>query len=328
MTIKFEYEQLEEILFQSSYPKGFVSSNDGGLTERYYSAEMLRGLGGYKEIFMENIHIGYGDMQLESITEVNFKSEMETVELHFALAGDVLTQDAKSKREFLFGGNQHNIVYASNFCGKAHFPKRKDFKVFEINMSPEFFQRFLPENKKLFRSFRQAIERKESRPLSPHNYPISPAMGHLIQEILHCNRKGIFKRIFLESKVTELLLLQLEQIAGFDAAKACFLNNHEIDRMYAVKEYLERNLDQAQPIFQLAQRFGTNEYALKTGFKEVFGTTVFNFWQSAKMNEAKKMLLTGELNVSEVADQIGYKNPQHFSTAFKRKFGYSPSKLR
>ncbi|MEL6844881.1 MAG: AraC family transcriptional regulator, partial [Bacteroidota bacterium] len=279
-------------------------------------------------MFMKNIHIGYGDMWLDNITEIKFESEMETVELHFALSGDVFTQEAKTKREFSFAGNQHNIVYAANFCGKAHFPNRKDFKVFEINMSPSFFKRFLPAEDKAFETFRLAMDKKESAILSPYNYPISPAMVHLIQEILHCKRKGIFKRIFLEAKVSELLLLQLEQISSLDASKTNVLSKHEVDRMYAVKDYLERHLDQAQPLFRLAQEFGTNEYALKTGFKEVFGTTVFNFWQSAKMNQAKKMLLTGELNVSEVADQIGYKNPQHFSTAFKRRFGYSPSKLR
>ena len=78
----------------------------------------------------------------------------------------------------------------------------------------------------------------------------------------------------------------------------------------------------------MAQYVGTNEFTLKKGFKELFGTTVFNFWNDAKMAEAKKMLLNGSMNVSEVSDLVGYKNPRHFSAAFKRKYGMIPSTLK
>jgi AraC-like DNA-binding protein len=33
------------------------------------------------------------------------------------------------------------------------------------------------------------------------------------------------------------------------------------------------------------------------------------------------------MSYGEISDKIGYKNPQHFSTAFKKKFGISPSAL-
>ena len=49
--------------------------------------------------------------------------------------------------------------------------------------------------------------------------------------------------------------------------------------------------------------------------------------RDSKMEEAKNMLLNLNLPVKEVSDMVGYKNPQHFSTAFKRKFGVSPSVL-
>ncbi|MEE9362234.1 MAG: helix-turn-helix domain-containing protein [Cellulophaga sp.] len=46
------------------------------------------------------------------------------------------------------------------------------------------------------------------------------------------------------------------------------------------------------------------------------------------MEEAKKMLLEQNLSINEISDRIGYKNPQHFSTAFKRKFGMIPSRIK
>ena len=45
------------------------------------------------------------------------------------------------------------------------------------------------------------------------------------------------------------------------------------------------------------------------------------------MNKAKQILQEGDLNVTEVAEQLGYKTSSHFVTAFKRYFGYSPGSV-
>lgn len=88
------------------------------------------------------------------------------------------------------------------------------------------------------------------------------------------------------------------------------------------------NLNNACSLIELAHHVGTNEFTLKKGFKELFGTTVFGFWTDAKMNQAKLMITEQDMSISEVSDSIGYKNPRHFSAAFKRKFGVIPSQFK
>ena len=46
----------------------------------------------------------------------------------------------------------------------------------------------------------------------PQHFMITPEMHHTIREILNCKRTGIYKKMFLEARTIELLLLQLEQI--------------------------------------------------------------------------------------------------------------------
>jgi YesN/AraC family two-component response regulator len=46
------------------------------------------------------------------------------------------------------------------------------------------------------------------------------------------------------------------------------------------------------------------------------------------MEYAKKLLEKEGLQVKEVAPILGYKNPHHFTVAFKKKFGVNPSHLR
>ncbi|WP_314058381.1 helix-turn-helix domain-containing protein [Empedobacter brevis] len=45
------------------------------------------------------------------------------------------------------------------------------------------------------------------------------------------------------------------------------------------------------------------------------------------MEYAKALLTEQHLTISEIAYLIGYKNQRHFSSAFKKKFGISPSQL-
>ncbi|MEL6849998.1 MAG: AraC family transcriptional regulator [Bacteroidota bacterium] len=328
MKVRFTQADLQEILLENHYPQQFISEDEGGITERTYPGELVGGKGSYHELFMQNIHIGYGDLYLQHLSEIFFESEMETVEMHFALAGYSSAEDRDSKIDFAFSPNEHNIVYTSHFKGRAFMVGNKNLKMFEVNLLPGFFKRFLPEDEKTIRFFLKSMDQQANCQMRDQNFPITRQMHHLIQEMMHCNRKGLFRRLFLEAKVTELLLLQLEQMLAHQTPDALKINKQELERMHAVRKYLMQNLDTPVTLAHLAHHFGTNEYALKVGFKSVFGTTVFNFLQGMRMEQAKQLLLSGELSIGQVSDQIGYKNPQHFSTAFKRQFGYSPSKLR
>ncbi|MEM7109599.1 MAG: helix-turn-helix transcriptional regulator [Bacteroidota bacterium] len=152
-------------------------------------------------------------------------------------------------------------------------------------------------------------------------------MMTLIDQIMRCDRTGHFKRMFLESHVIELLMLQLEQISDHSGDTFSNVSKHR-EKLYAVKEILSRQLVGDLTLNSLAQQVGTNEFTLKKGFKELFGTSVFGYWNQIKMQEARKLLSEGTMSVKEVSARVGYKNAQHFSTAFKKYFGCSPSELK
>lgn len=151
-------------------------------------------------------------------------------------------------------------------------------------------------------------------------------MELVIREIIDCKRTGFYKKMFLEAKVIELLLLQFEQFA-VDITPPV-IKKQEVEKLYAVKEFMQENMARGISMSDLAAKFATNEFMLKKGFKELFGMTVFGFWNDIKMLEAKRMLLDQDLNVNEVAEAVGYQNARHFSTAFKTRFGITPGKLK
>lgn len=91
---------------------------------------------------------------------------------------------------------------------------------------------------------------------------------------------------------------------------------------------IEYDLSKNYTISELAKEVGTNEQYIKKYFKQYFGKTVMNYATNIKMEHAKKLILTGEYRIADVARMIGYKHPSHFTTAFKKYFGFTPNSLR
>ncbi|MEM6734976.1 MAG: AraC family transcriptional regulator [Bacteroidota bacterium] len=318
--------ELEELAVEVEYPTSF-RTDQSFFMEREHKADHLRLEGFYKEIFFEGVHIGHGDFKLPKSMLVYFDTDMETIEMHFALQGRARAHSKSFQNEVRFKANQHNLIYTNEFKGAIEWCAEKEIKVFEVNLWPSFFKKYLPEGD-LFYLFRESIEKKEGAVLSPHNYHITPQMMTLIHQMMHCNRTGHFKRMFLESHVIELLMLQLEQISNHNRQMFCATNKQHQEKLYAAREILTQELAGELTLNSLAQRVGTNEFTLKKGFKELFGITVFGYWNQIKMQEARNLLIENIMNITEVSLHIGYKNPQHFSTAFKKHFGYSPSELK
>lgn len=156
---------------------------------------------------------------------------------------------------------------------------------------------------------------------------MSPEILTTVRDIVSCERTGHFRRMYMETKVTELLLLQVEQLTQIQDT-TIKIPKIDIERMHHARELVTQNIITPCSLIDLARKVGTNEFKLKKYFKELFGTTVFGYLNELKMNEAKQKLLKDELNIYQVAESLGYKTPNHFSTAFRKYFGYPPSQIK
>ena len=300
-----------------------------GLGERAFTATKEDSECDYSEIYFDSIHIGLADISFNKKAVVKTICESEYTEMLFLLNGNWNRFVSVLDNTLDIQCNQHNIAFLTPSENTSLFSSMSNsIKVLKIHISPERFLRYLPTDNALFDRFKNSILNKRSCYLSPFYHRITPKMHFLISEIINCNRTGIMKRLFYESKVLELLILQLEQFNQVDTKGNHELSKQNLDRIYAVKEYLTKNMDQPTSLTKLANLFGTNEFTLKKGFKEVYGSSVFSFWNDLKMEQAKIMLLETDQLITEISSEFGYSNPRHFSTAFKRKFGFSPSETR
>lgn len=79
---------------------------------------------------------------------------------------------------------------------------------------------------------------------------------------------------------------------------------------------------------QLCNALGISRVQLFRKLKALTGQSASQFMRSFRLNKAKAILLSSHLNVSEVAYDVGFKDPAYFTRAFTKEFGITPSSLR
>ena len=101
----------------------------------------------------------------------------------------------------------------------------------------------------------------------------------------------------------------------------------EREKIHEACNIIERNLDVAYTIRELARKVAINECYLKKGFKALTGKTVHEYRENLRINKAKTLLQQERKTVTEVANILGFSSISHFSTAFKRVTGMKPCAL-
>lgn len=99
-------------------------------------------------------------------------------------------------------------------------------------------------------------------------------------------------------------------------------------KMHDARDIILSRYTDMPSLHALAVLIGTNECTLKRAFREEFGTTVFQYLFDHRMMLAAKYLLDTTLPIQIIATRLGYDYQSHFCTAFKRKYGLSPSEFR
>lgn len=78
----------------------------------------------------------------------------------------------------------------------------------------------------------------------------------------------------------------------------------------------------------IAQQNFMSRHALSSAFKDIVGTSFKDYLISFRLTEAKKLLITTDLSVEEIAEAIGYVNVNNFVQIFKKKEALTPLQYR
>lgn len=292
----------------------------------------LYGSGGFGSILLYEMegpgfNIRYGHYIMKQAAELSAHINSPALDLHFALHNRLRYQ-LEGLGEVRLPEGHYNITYAPYIRNIVKFEAARHYTLLDIHFTRGYLDKLAPYFP-LLEEFLQRTESSAAGMLSPQHIGISTELQGVIYNMLHCEFNGDLKTIYLQSKVQELLLMSLYRMGGGKPLQEDIrLWPQDYEKIREARDYLLFNMDQPCTVIELAHKVGLNDFKLKKGFKQLYGSTIFDFLLEARIEKARMLLTETGLSIQEIASATGYKNISSFTAAFKKKTGVSPRSFK
>ena len=167
----------------------------------------------------------------------------------------------------------------------------------------------------------------ENSPLAYYDI-VSSASQSALKSILDKNEDSSFYEAFIEARIKLLLIIKLEKFWQKMASSQKVTFEHEyMKRMIGAVE-LFNDYNNPPTIGDIAKFVGLNNKKANSLFKQVYGTTPYQFFNDKRLEEAFDLITNSRLQISEIGIRLGFGNMSHFSKLFESKFNILPKKLQ
>ena len=99
-------------------------------------------------------------------------------------------------------------------------------------------------------------------------------------------------------------------------------------RLATAIRIMEEHLDSPLPIAAIAERVGCSTRTLEGLFREIVETSPAAYYQSLRLQAARRLITDTDLGMADVAVRTGFASIASLSRAFRRRFGHPPSAAR
>ncbi|RZK20091.1 MAG: AraC family transcriptional regulator [Pedobacter sp.] len=307
MEIELSEYATGKVIYKNVYPHNFEVNNDideniREIRSDHYSIKI-------NEKWFEGIHISINEIETLKVVDFVFKASDENVGLLYCMEGNMnYYSDQKIKKIFSIGARQQNITAGK--LSHVSFDVTGKAKYIYIQLTKSYYQRVANTSYTDENFLDDTI--------------IQPEIEFLLLSLINSQYKGRASRLFIESKIFELIIFYLDQ----KSRQVTFsLKKDDVEKILLAKHLIESDLQKPYSLLELSRKAGINDYKLKKGFKEITGYTVFGYLYKIRMEQAYYYLAKQKKSVNEVSFLVGYKNPQHFIVAFKKLYKILPGSL-
>jgi AraC-like DNA-binding protein len=137
--------------------------------------------------------------------------------------------------------------------------------------------------------------------------------------------------LYCEAKAVELMCLLFNHMESSERKSAPMLGEprgRQEARLREAFDFVNRHYAEPITLERISREVGLNKVALTGGFRQLFGMSVYNCIQKARMERAYELLRHGARSVAQVAEAVGYQHASNFSTAFHAYYGCTPQSAR
>jgi AraC-like DNA-binding protein len=156
---------------------------------------------------------------------------------------------------------------------------------------------------------------------------LSPKIQKVALEITENDMPEAFHPLYYRLKAEELICLIFAELLKREDTPIRALNETDAENIYKIKDKILARLSTPPVLDDLAKEVGMSKSKIKRLYKQIFGESIFNYYQRFRMREAARLLKERKLTVSEVGYEMGFSNLGHFTRVFEAHIGIKPKRF-
>lgn len=174
----------------------------------------------------------------------------------------------------------------------------------------------------------------------PHsNVALPPSVGFIadmpyfesaLRRMMFLKYRGELGKINPDRQISNLMMGLLFdcEAARDETSREVGINRHHSEMVSSALSWLYQHPETVDGTAELARQFGFSPHHFGRIFRRITGKTPIKALIEARIDHAKKLLVTSALNVSEIAGSLNYDNVFYFSKQFKAVTGMTPTGFR
>ncbi|OME87935.1 hypothetical protein BK120_01005 [Paenibacillus sp. FSL A5-0031] len=262
------------------------------------------------------------DLFLRENLKLYIEQECQVLGLAYQLSGEVYCE--WNGTPIAISNSPGNTVFFTDHTKVYHetSSNSKSYGI-KVRLRPEELSFYFEEKEERERLVRLLNYYKNT----VHNYAISPEIAKIVSDMLLCTYQGPLKRLYMESKALELILLFVHEHGGVSTSLNAtrLQGRNDLEKLHMARQVIVNHLEHPRSIHELSKIVGLSTTKLKKGFRELFGMTIFELVREQRLIKGAWLMETNQMKVCEAAIAVGYSNPSNFATAFRKHYGCNPS---
>jgi AraC-like DNA-binding protein len=151
-------------------------------------------------------------------------------------------------------------------------------------------------------------------------------MERALKQLSQVNQSTKLPGLFYQTKACELIYNFFTKLLTRTNTTPVTINPPDAEKIYAVRAEILKDLSKTPQLPELAARIGISLTKMKQLFNQIFGKSIYNYYQAERMNAAAELLSI--LSVSETGYRVGFTNLSHFTRLFEKYHQMKPKRYK
>ncbi|MCW6092540.1 AraC family transcriptional regulator [Clostridium sporogenes] len=161
---------------------------------------------------------------------------------------------------------------------------------------------------------------------SPFIMRAKDSIQHIFSELY--NVPNEIRTNYFKVKILELLLFLSVLDVRINGEERPYFTKKQVETVKNIMKYMTEHIDKNFTLEDLSSKFEIPLTSMKNYFKGVYGTSIYSYIRSYRMQVAASMLRETNESITVIAGKVGYENSSKFASAFKKVMNSSPSEYR